>query len=203
MRFRDDTGTVRWAFGIPGSAGATDFFLANAVNGHLPLYIQAGAPSNALYLNASGNVGIGTAAPGQKLSVAGVVESTSGGFKFPDGTTQTTASTGGGGGGTATDLNCTGCVSSSEVNFNYAGSSSKGGAATNALALGGVARKRVCNARVERLRRRPDDHGKSHRFGQSDHLGESDPYRNSERMASSSRTRPIRARSSAHPAPHA
>ena len=34
MRFRDDTGTVRWAFGLPGTAGATDFFLANAVNGH-------------------------------------------------------------------------------------------------------------------------------------------------------------------------
>jgi hypothetical protein len=51
-----------------------------------------------------------------------------------------------GGGGTATDLDCTGCVSSGEVDFNYAGSSSKGGAATsalladtatNALALGG------------------------------------------------------------------
>jgi trimeric autotransporter adhesin len=39
----------------------------------------------------NGNVGIGTISPGQKLSVAGTVESTSGGFKFPDGTTQTTA----------------------------------------------------------------------------------------------------------------
>lgn len=38
-----------------------------------------------------GNVGIGTASPAQLLSVAGTVESTSGGFKFPDGTVQTTA----------------------------------------------------------------------------------------------------------------
>jgi hypothetical protein len=38
-------------------------------------------------------VGIGTATPGQKLSVAGIVESTSGGFKFPDGTIQTTTAT--------------------------------------------------------------------------------------------------------------
>ncbi len=41
----------------------------------------------------NGNVGIGTATPGQKLSVAGTIESTSGGFKFPDGTIQTTAVT--------------------------------------------------------------------------------------------------------------
>lgn len=38
-----------------------------------------------------GNVGIGTMNPAQKLSVAGTVESTTGGFRFPDGTTQTTA----------------------------------------------------------------------------------------------------------------
>lgn len=37
------------------------------------------------------NVGIGTASPGQKLTVAGTVESTTGGFKFPDGTTQASA----------------------------------------------------------------------------------------------------------------
>ena len=39
----------------------------------------------------SGNVGIGTPSPGQKLTVTGTIESTSGGIKFPDGTTQTTA----------------------------------------------------------------------------------------------------------------
>ncbi|WII71698.1 tail fiber domain-containing protein [Bdellovibrio sp. 22V] len=40
----------------------------------------------------SGNVGIGTNTPTQKLSVLGVIESLSGGFKFPDGSTQTSAS---------------------------------------------------------------------------------------------------------------
>jgi hypothetical protein len=49
-------------------------------------------------------VGIGTASPAQKLAVAGVIESTTGGFKFPDGTVQTTAG-GGGGGGTEHSLN--------------------------------------------------------------------------------------------------
>ncbi len=38
-----------------------------------------------------GNVGVGTASPSEKLSVAGTVQSTSGGFKFPDGSVQTTA----------------------------------------------------------------------------------------------------------------
>ncbi|MCX6351468.1 MAG: hypothetical protein NTX03_06375 [Bacteroidetes bacterium] len=38
-----------------------------------------------------GNVGIGTTAPIEKLSVAGKIESTTGGFKFPDSTVQITA----------------------------------------------------------------------------------------------------------------
>jgi len=39
------------------------------------------------------NVGIGTTTPNEKLEVNGTIHSTSGGIKFPDGTTQTTAST--------------------------------------------------------------------------------------------------------------
>ena len=38
-----------------------------------------------------GNAGIGTTDPGQKLTVAGTIQTTSGGVMFPDGTTQTTA----------------------------------------------------------------------------------------------------------------
>lgn len=45
-------------------------------------------------VKATGNVGIGTIAPAQKLSVAGIVESTSGGIKFPDATTQSSAACG-------------------------------------------------------------------------------------------------------------
>lgn len=48
-----------------------------------------------------GNVGIGTTTPTSPLTVEGIVQSTYGGFKFPDGTVQTTAAAGGvGGGGT-------------------------------------------------------------------------------------------------------
>ncbi len=39
----------------------------------------------------SGNVGIGTTAPGSPLTVNGLIESTADGFRFPDGTTQTSA----------------------------------------------------------------------------------------------------------------
>jgi predicted heme/steroid binding protein len=49
----------------------------------------AGA-SNAIYYSA-GNVGIGTTTPAFPLAVNGVVQSLAGGFKFPDGTTQTSA----------------------------------------------------------------------------------------------------------------
>jgi len=43
------------------------------------------------------NIGVGVAPNTSKLAVAGVIQSTTGGIKFPDGTTQTTAATGGGG----------------------------------------------------------------------------------------------------------
>ena len=41
-----------------------------------------------------GNAGVGIPNPLYKLSVGGVIQSTSGGFRFPDGTTQITAATG-------------------------------------------------------------------------------------------------------------
>lgn len=53
---------------------------------------SCGGQALALTWNNSGNVGIGTTTPGQKLTVAGKIESTSGGIKFPDGTEQATAS---------------------------------------------------------------------------------------------------------------
>ena len=42
----------------------------------------------------TGNVGIGTPNPNSKLEVDGTIHSTSGGFKFPDGTVQTKAAKG-------------------------------------------------------------------------------------------------------------
>lgn len=61
------------------------------------LYLETGSSQTVLQASATTqNVGIGVAPNTSKLAVAGVVESTTGGVKFPDGTIQTTASTGGG-----------------------------------------------------------------------------------------------------------
>jgi hypothetical protein len=42
-------------------------------------------------INGSGSVGIGISSPASTLSVAGIIQSTTGGIKFPDGSVQTTA----------------------------------------------------------------------------------------------------------------
>jgi hypothetical protein len=62
---------------------------------YVPKWATASTLANSLIFDNGTNVGIGTAAPGQKLTVAGTIESTSGGIKFPDGTTQATAAAGG------------------------------------------------------------------------------------------------------------
>lgn len=48
-----------------------------------------------LFIDAVGNVGMGTMTPGARLSVAGWIESANGGVRFPDGTQQPGASWGG------------------------------------------------------------------------------------------------------------
>lgn len=50
-------------------------------------------PTYEMGLYVEGNVGIGTISPAEKLSVAGVIESTNGGIKFPDASTLTSANT--------------------------------------------------------------------------------------------------------------
>jgi len=85
FRFPDGTMQTTAATGATGTTG----------DGH-SLDAADGNPTDVVFVTNDGQVGIGTATPGQKLSVDGVVESITGGFMFPDGTTQTTAAAGDG-----------------------------------------------------------------------------------------------------------
>ena len=77
-----------------------------------------GISSSNATMHVNGNFGIGQAVPTQKLEVAGTIYSTAGGFKFPDGTTQTTASTGSSGGTTAvTNITRTATGTGSQATF--------------------------------------------------------------------------------------
>ena len=60
------------------SAGTIDTFASTGIDDN--------AAATALTIDATGQVGVGTASPNSPLEVAGMVHSTSGGFKLPDGT---------------------------------------------------------------------------------------------------------------------
>ena len=54
-------------------------------------FIASNGTVNVFIIQNNGNIGIGNTSPGSKLTVSGLIESTSGGFKFPDGSTQNSA----------------------------------------------------------------------------------------------------------------
>lgn len=98
----DISGAFRWGTNAGSYIyyGASAYRFAYADSGAVLLYsgptafsVRKQDDSAELFriMNNTGNVGIGTTSPGQKLTVSGTIESTSGGVKFPDGTTQNTA----------------------------------------------------------------------------------------------------------------
>ena len=92
------------------NAGSSSFIMRNQANGSGSFldYLNINLTTNNIFFNAgknggnpygnililNGNVGVGTNAPAEKLTVSGIVSSTTGGFKFPDGTIQTSATSG-------------------------------------------------------------------------------------------------------------
>lgn len=75
------------------STTVSKIFAIGAGGAYLNFYDKT-ANAERMRIDTSGNVGIGTTNPGQKLTVAGTIESTTGGIKFPDGTIQTSAVSG-------------------------------------------------------------------------------------------------------------
>jgi hypothetical protein len=63
--------------------------------GRIPKWTGSSTQGNSVMAESNGRIGIGTSSPTDKLTVSGTIRSTTGGFKFPDGTIQTTAAKGG------------------------------------------------------------------------------------------------------------
>ena len=77
-----------WGSGATGG-NSNRMDIANNRSGGKINLITGGSPK--LTISSTGNVGIGPLFPTRKLQVDGTIESMSGGFRFPDGSTQTTA----------------------------------------------------------------------------------------------------------------
>ena len=109
---------VDWSIGntVPHSGTMSDDIVFSTSVGD---FMNSANWFERMRITKDGNVGIGTTSPGQKLTVAGTIESTTGGIKFPDGSTQTTAATGGAS-VTTTVLNGPSCKSLSTFSTTYA-----------------------------------------------------------------------------------
>ena len=105
------TGSDNTVIGARSNVGANNLINATVIGANALV-----SQSNALILGNNANVGIGTSTPASKLTVVGLIETTTGGVKFPDGTIQTTA---GGGGGGNSILNQT--TQQAGANFNIGG----------------------------------------------------------------------------------
>jgi hypothetical protein len=123
------------------AAGSAPAVLGSGTVGKISLWIDTLPSGNttlgdSIITQSGGNIGIGLITPASKLTVQGMIETTLGGYKFPDGTIQTTAAVSGlqsvfhdatlqGNGtsgsplGVAVPLNLTGSGSSSVLNVSH------------------------------------------------------------------------------------
>jgi hypothetical protein len=80
----------------PAAALQTPAVHGSGTVGKISMWTATGPSGNSILgdsiiTQSSGNIGIGTDSPTSKLTVQGMIETTLGGYKFPDGTVQTTA----------------------------------------------------------------------------------------------------------------
>jgi len=75
------------------SANAQTPVSGSGTAGKIPKWTGPNTQGNSVMTEKSSKIGVGTANPSDTLTVVGTIRSTSGGFKFPDGTIQTTAAT--------------------------------------------------------------------------------------------------------------
>jgi len=80
------TGGNNTILGFQADLGANNLTNATAIGANALV-----SQSNSLILGNNANVGIGTSTPNSKLTVVGLIETTTGGVKFPDGSIQITA----------------------------------------------------------------------------------------------------------------
>jgi hypothetical protein len=78
--------------GVAGKAARPAITVMGAAVGYVPVFTdKSGDLASSLIFGTPKYVGIGTTAPAYPLSVAGIIQSSAGGFRFPDNTTQTSA----------------------------------------------------------------------------------------------------------------
>jgi hypothetical protein len=102
-RFQTPNVTVGYVYIASGTnpyAGGQDDYSVGNDDYVFKTYVAAQTTVPVLTALSAGNVGIGTTTPSQKLEVAGQIFSSTGGFRFPDNTVQTTATTTGPAGST-------------------------------------------------------------------------------------------------------
>ena len=85
---------------VAATASANSAVHGSGTVGKLPLWIDTrpngdSTLGDSIITQLNGNIGIGTSAPTSLLTVQGMIETTLGGYKFPDGTVQTTAAVSG------------------------------------------------------------------------------------------------------------
>lgn len=95
LRIVRNTGTTNSAILVHAYSSGDNLQIAPAGNdpaSYITLHTASGSVlSERVRIDSSGRVGIGRTPTTNKLEVAGTIESTTGGFKFPDGSTQTSA----------------------------------------------------------------------------------------------------------------